>query len=116
MNCIICNKEIKESKYTNNILCSSECFITDFWNQQVINKDDPKIVRIDGIQYKIGSENNTNSFRGYGGRKFRIKLLNGDIIETTNLWNNGIIPDSFKELLPDNAEFQEVVHEGRHQF
>ena len=115
MNCIICNKEIKESEYTNTILCSSECWSADFWNQQVINKDDPKVVRIDGVQYRIGYENQ-DSFRGYNGRKFNIKLSNGDIIETTNLWHNGDIPDSFKELLPDNAEFQEVVYEGRHRF
>ena len=115
MNCVICNKEIEESKYGNAILCSSDCWHIDFWNEQVDNKDDPKIVRIDGVQYRIGSKNQ-DSFRGYSGREFRIKLFNGDIIETTNLWHNGDIPEEFKELLPDNAEFQEVVYTDRIKF
>ena len=115
MNCVICNKEIEKSKYVNAVLCSSDCWHIDFWNEQVSNKDDTKIVRIDGVQYRVGNKNQ-DSFRGYGGREFRIKLSNGEIIETTNLWHNGDIPEEFKELLPNNAEFQEVVHVDRIQF
>lgn len=105
MNCIICGKEIKKSSYTNAILCSSECFHINFWNEKVEGKDDPRVVRIKGEQYYIGDENSTSYCRGYGGAKFKIRFFDNREVTTTNLWYNGTIPDSHKELLPDNAEF-----------
>lgn len=105
MNCIICGKEIKKSSYTNAILCSSECFHINFWNEKVEGKDDPRVVRIKGEQYYIGDENSTSYFRGCGGAKFKIRFFDDREVTTTNLWYNGTIPDSHKELLPDNAEF-----------
>lgn len=106
MKCIICDKEIEQSKYSNATLCSSECFITDFWNYYVTQKDNPKCIRIDHTHYYIGSESKDNrdmGFRGFGGRKFTIKHNDGRLIITTNLWHQGVIPDSHLALLPDNA-------------
>lgn len=105
MNCIICGKEIEKSSYSHKVLCSSECFDIDYWNDQVKDKNDPRIVRINGEQYYIENENLKSSFRGFGGRKYKIRLFSGIEITTTNLWYNGEIPESHKELLPDNAEF-----------
>jgi len=104
MNCIICNKEIKESEYTNEILCSSECFHVNYWNEMVDRKYELNIVRIDGEQYYIENEN-SNSIRGFGGRKHTIRFFDGREVISTNLWCNGTIPKSHRKLLPDNAEF-----------
>jgi len=106
MNCIICNKEIEKSKYTNTTLCSSQCFITDFWNYYVTQKDNPKCIRIDHTHYYIGSESKDirdMGFRGFGGRRFTIKHNDGRLIITTNLWHQGDIPKEFWDRLPDNA-------------
>lgn len=104
MNCVICGKEIEKSMFTNKPLCSSECFQIDFWNDNVEAKDKPRIARIKGEQYYIGKENQ-NGFRGFCGRKFCIRFLDGREVVTTNLWYNGVIPEDFKERLSDNAEF-----------
>ncbi len=105
MKCIVCGKEINRSKYTNAVLCSSECYHINFWNEKVKGKDNPNIVRIDGTQYFIGDENSNSPVRGYCGRKFKIEKFNGQIIETTNLWYNGDIPEEFRSVLSDNAKF-----------
>lgn len=40
-----------------------------------------------------------------GGRKFHIQMHDGQVIETTELWHQGTIPEHFRERLPDNANF-----------
>ena len=104
MQCIICNKEIDKSRYSNKILCSTECFMIDYWNDRV--KDiNPKVAIIKGEHYTIGNEKEKGGFRGFGGRKFIINFFDGRIVETTNLWYQGVIPEDFKDSLPDNAQF-----------
>lgn len=105
MNCVICGKEIEKSKFSNKVLCSSECFHIDYWNGKVEIKDDPRSVRVNGEQYYISDENSKSTFRGFGGAKFKIKFFDGREIVSTNLWYNGVIPEEFKNKLPDNAEF-----------
>jgi len=106
MNCIICNKEIEKSKYSNAILCSSECFHIDFWNSKVEIKNDPNSVRENGTQYYIGTPD--GSFKGFGGRRFKITFNDGRVVKTDCLWHNGEIPDEFKDRLPDNAVIEGV--------
>ena len=113
MNCIICNKEIKESEFTNAILCSSECFLINHWNEMVEIKDCPNIARINGEQYYIGEETSNKTIRGFSGRKHIIRFFDGREVVSTNLWYNGEIPESHRELLPDNAEF--VIEEVKNE-
>ena len=106
MKCVICNKEIEKSSFSHKIICSDECFYIDFWNDKVQGKNDINVVRIKGEQYYIGKENNDgNKFKGFGGHKSVIKFFDGREVVTTNLWHNGVIPEDFRERLPDNAEF-----------
>ena len=105
MNCVICNKELEESSYSHKVICNDKCFYIDFWNDKVKIKDNKNTVRIDGKHYHIGNENSRSSFRGFGGDKCIIKFFDGREVVTTNLWHNGTIPESHKELLPDNAKF-----------
>ena len=103
MKCRICNKEFTNERYCEpyNDICSSECYRINFWKE--IEQEKDKHLFIKGQSYSIGPENST--FKGYGGRYFKIRLNTGEIIETSNLWNQGVIPDEFKESLKDNAEF-----------
>lgn len=105
MNCVICNKEIEKSSFDHKVICSDECFYIDFWNDKVKIKDNPRTVRIDGKHYHISNENSENPFRGFGGHKNVIRFFDGREVVSTNLWHNGTIPESHRELLPDNAEF-----------
>ena len=105
MNCIICGKEIEKSKFSNAVLCSSECFHINFWNGMVADKDSPLSVRAHGVQYHIGREDSKSSFRGFYGRHFVIQFFDSRIVETTNLWMNGDIPERYKSKLLDNAIF-----------
>lgn len=105
--CIICGKELDKSKYTHKDLCSRECFNIDYWNDKIENFNSQNVV-IDGKMYKIGSENGSYGFKGFGGTKIKIKFNDGRVIETTSLWHNGTIPESHRDKLPDNAVFLEV--------
>ena len=78
-------------------------FHRDFWKEAL---QDPYAVVVGGNCYHIGSEENTGGFRGFGGTKFKIKILKdtpmykaGEVITTTNLWHRGEIP---KELKVEN--------------
>lgn len=77
-------------------------FHRDFWKEALGN---PFSVIIGGNCYTIGDENKAG-FRGFGGMKFKIKILKdtptykaGEVIMTTNLWHRGEVP---KELNVEN--------------
>lgn len=100
MKCIICGRDIEESIYSED-LCSSECFYTNFWNKVI---DDTAII-INGECYHDGGKKSKgySGFMGFGGRLFKIKKNNGEIIETNNLWYNGKVPKD--RNIEDNAVF-----------
>jgi len=109
--CMECGYEkelmFDESTVTRLIL-SQRCFECDFWYRLYILRDDPSMVRIDGKNYHLGQEYGVKEdAKGFGGRRFDIRFFKGATITTTNLSFNGVIPDNFKERLPDNAEFVE---------
>ena len=101
MKCIICGKEIEQSRYMGAVLCSDECFDVNFWNECL---DDDAII-INGECYHDGGKkpNDYRGFLGHGGRLFKIKKNNGAIIETNNLWYNGVVPKD--RNIKDNAVF-----------
>jgi len=105
MICVICKKEVEKSKYSGKVLCSSECFTTNFWNEKVTIAERDDVARINGGHYTVCKENSNSHFKGFGGAKFIIKFNNGRIVTTRNLWYQGIIPKEFRKRLPDNAMF-----------
>lgn len=50
-------------------------------------------------------ETGPSAWRGFGGSKFKVKMNDGRVFETTNLWCQGHITPQWKDKLPDNAEF-----------
>ena len=99
MKCKICGKE------TNDTICNdNDCWRDHFWQEIIAEKDEHII--IDNNCYAIGDENVGKwEMRGFDGRKFTIKLSDGTIITTTNLWHQGTVPEKFRASLPNNAEF-----------
>jgi len=109
--CIKCGAEkanyfvVNENGYTGNM-----CFDCHFWMEKIhyVNNDDKmdngeQVIRCNGVHYSIKLED-ANGFRGFNGAKFRFKLLkDNSIIESSNVWHQGDIPEEFKKELPDNA-------------
>lgn len=105
MVCIVCGKEFNCKRYYGEYsdCCSSECFTKKFWNNIVAEKNEHIIV--DGTCYAIAPAP-INGFYGFDGRKFKIKMFDtGEVIETNNLWCQGEIPEEYRYLLPNTAQF-----------
>ena len=106
--CVHCNSIIG-TNYTEptktELIRDNICFFCHFWLGYIKKKDDPKIARIDGSHYYIESDNPEAYFKGFGGREFKIKFNNVQIIIAHNLWHQGTSPEHFREQLPDNTVF-----------
>ena len=92
--------------YSGATLCSSACFSVHFWRQIYSEKEEHLI--IDGECYFVGIpalSTKPSSMLGHAGRRFTIRTFDGEVIETNNLWYNGVIPSAFRDQLPDNAMF-----------
>ena len=110
MKCRICGREFSERIYMKpyHDLCSSKCFSTNLWNARAdeYELDDSDCIVIKGVMYSDGGESDLpSSMKGFSGRKFKIQMNDGEIIETDNLWCGGAIPDSHRDRMPDNAKF-----------
>lgn len=103
MVCEICGKEIEKSYYSGNILCSTECFNKHYWLEFVEKKNDKDMVRYNGTHYVIGDEDSKSCFRGFDGTRFVVYFNDGRVVETSNLWHQGTIPEEFREELKDNV-------------
>lgn len=105
--CRICGKQFSSSVYGHINVCGMECHRKLFWLEIIAERD--KHIVIDGECYYL-DRNNLNGhdragFKGFSGKLFRIKFNNGEIIETTNLWYNGKVPEEFRGYLNDEAVF-----------
>lgn len=81
------------------------CVTCDVFTDILKSFKEQSYVIVNGTCYRIGTADNTYS-RGHAGRLFKIRLkCCGFIFETTNLWDNGKVPECFRDRLPDNAEF-----------
>jgi len=107
--CKECGKEDVPASHSKESYPNDVCFNCWFWQRKVDNKADPNQVVINGNCYYIGDERPSID-RGFGGRLFHIQRLPaGEVIRTTNLWHNGIVPEHFRERLPNNAKFVAVA-------
>ena len=99
-------------------ICSSQCFHERFWleHKEAYLNGKPYII-IDGHLYlDDGNVKNPRDTRmlGHSGRVFHIRMYDSREIETNNLWYIGEIPESYRNVLANNAEFvKENIH-GQH--
>lgn len=88
------------------------CFSCNFWTEK-LEQPAGRIIVLghhfhdagNVIIEKVHGLGGGPRFLGHGGRKFKIEMKDGTIIETNNLWAQGKIPKHFKLLFPDNAKF-----------
>lgn len=80
------------------------CFIDDFWAEAHADYLAGKRLVVDGQSYTIGPER-APSPKGHGGRRFRIQYPDGRVVESTNLWSQGTIPERRRGRLADTATF-----------
>jgi hypothetical protein len=87
-----------------------ECFFCNFWyNLSVKDKTGDPVI-INKSHYQVGPDDDSpESWKGHGGRLFKIQMNDGRIVETNNLWSQGDIPDHIiehcGEVFHDNAVF-----------
>lgn len=81
------------------------CFHCDFWEQRSKEVKPSRLI-IDGETYSDGGNkpNDRKDFLGFAGRVWKIER-DGNIWETNNLWYGGVIPQEYREVMPDNARF-----------
>lgn len=91
-----------------------------FWQQKVEWKnngdrgprDRRNVLRKDGRHYTVRAEGiqPEHHFLGHAGRVFRWRWLDepeGTVQESNDVMCQGDIPENFRDLLPDNAEWVE---------
>ncbi len=109
--CRECDK-VESLQYLDNVrnklIKRKLCHNCNFWIEKVDMANNPNSVRVNGVYYFINPEHTCPGVhRGFSGKIFTILFNDGQKFITTNLWGQGIIPDRFKERLPDNAIFEE---------
>lgn len=79
------------------------CFECHFWLGQFVadltREGDRTVIVEDGGVLKhfvVAPEDDKSVMRGYGGHRFRILMNGAKVIETTNLWSQGEIPERFR--------------------
>lgn len=90
----------------DELIARRECFDCNHW-LGFVRMGGGLVIARDGHRshYQVGTGGGEPRFRGFGGAKHRIRLADGRVIETTDLWHQGRIPERFWDRLPVNAEF-----------
>ena len=110
--CKICGKTEESSHWINGkeMLEKEHCFECNYWlslhEDDITNRKDHKYVITNGVHYVIEPEDSTDFFRGFGGAKVKIKFFDGTEVLSTNLWYQGVIPERFRDIMPDNGTIE----------
>ena len=108
--CKICGKEEDVSHWTNTdeMIKHQMCFHCNFWREKKEideNSDYHTWAMINGTHYYLNPHTD-HYFKGFGGRKFRIRFNDGFETVCDNLWCQGEPPEGYwREQFPDNATF-----------
>lgn len=110
-NCLICAKEGCNDANHYVLTNQNICFNCHYWQGIVADKN--RLLIIDGSVYSdSGWSNDNNKYLGFGGRIFNYRRLpGGQPVKTNNLWNGTPIPEIWRDLLPDNAEWTDRKRE-----
>lgn len=89
------------------------CFGCAFWDEMAERKD--RIIADHNCYKDGGRKNSRDGFLGFGGAEWKIRMNDGRLVETNNLWHNGNIPKRFWDRMPDNAVIlQPVTRTSKH--
>lgn len=108
--CSLCGKTDNPSRFIEDFASLMQekhlCFQCALWTQHLERDKSRDFAIIEGHHYVLAPHSNGNSFTtGFGGHKFRIRFHDGREVTCDNLWHQGIIPENFRDRMPDNAEF-----------
>lgn len=79
------------------------CFNCAFWTNKIESPDSNREI-VNGEHY-VFSKNTSQYFQGSGGRPFYAIHNDGSLIFSNSVWYQGVIPERFREKLPDTAKF-----------
>lgn len=103
--CAMCGSEYRESYMDCGELRRMQrdgtCFTCAFWELRA--ETGAKTI-IDGCVYSPGRRT-SGEFRGCAGRRFDIEYFDGKRITTFDLWVGGVIPQRWRDRMPDTARF-----------
>ena len=111
--CEICGKEFTEEDWPGHWaggyenVCSNDCFTIRFWKQQKLSDKPDRVVIVQRngmMEHYHMSHSDTNDYwKGFGGAAFYIHFIDGRKIKCSNLWHQGDIPETSKQLFKVNT-------------
>lgn len=110
MTCNLCGAKVEHELYSGfgpRMKRDKLCFTCVFWTEYVEQKGDPRQVIVKGSHYWLGPDkpDQPDDWKGFGGTYYKILFNDGRVVETHDLWYQGVVPEHFKNKLADNAEF-----------
>ncbi len=106
--CKVCNDSFDATGHSNRerLLSVGVCPACDFMMSLWEIRNNPDVVRVNGEHYMIRQSH--EGVKGFGGHKIVIQFNDGRVVETNNLWHQGVIPAEWRlTYLYDNAVFLE---------
>lgn len=110
-NCSLCGQEDNLDEYNScailDIMRQKQvCFNCAFWIDKINNPPIGQEI-IGGHHYIVHPfvKRPENIIKGFLGREFYIRKLDGTLIKSNNVWHQGKIPEHFKNQFPDTANF-----------
>lgn len=106
-NCKVCAREINTRGFVaeqrHRLETVGICSSCDFWAEKRLERNDPKVARINGQHYRLSQAGNLFTMTG----DYRIRFYDGREVQVTGLSHQGRIPREWAQVLPDNAVFVE---------
>ena len=101
--CVCCGRKTITTYHNRDSLVKKNmCFGCDIWDERSKHQNNDNVMIVNGDWYTVGPEDKNNKMRGFGGRKF-VFVKNGKMVESTNVWFGGEIPQIWKSKIKDNA-------------
>jgi len=115
-NCELCGQQDCLDNYLDNcdylpIMAKRHvCFHCAFWIHKIENPPPNRMI-IGGCHYTVHPfmKRPNNVIKGFSGREFYIRKMNGQLIKSNNVWCQGNIPEQFRPQLPDDAHFLSLM-------
>jgi hypothetical protein len=92
-------------------MSKKQSFETQCWNEQLARSEGRVVVmeREGPTHYRMRNQEDAGPFRGFGGQLWIVHFLDGRVVETRDLWCQGLIPKRFQKRMPVNARLCQRV-------
>lgn len=105
LECVECGAP-DEANYVNreHLLAESICIVCYHWRDILENHSSASVITDSWNHFEIAPPSNgSSSTKGHGGRKFTVTFTDGRVVNTDNLWSQGVIPEWFRDRFEVNA-------------